>query len=415
MGIKYIKRKIFNDPVYGFITVPYPIVFDIIEHPFFQRLRRIKQLGLTHLVYPGALHTRFHHTLGAMHLMGMAIEELRSKGYEINEEEAQGVTLAILLHDIGHGPFSHALEHSIVSGVTHEDLSALFMQRLNSVFDGKLSVAIAIFNDHYPKRFLHQLVSSQLDMDRLDYLRRDSFFTGVSEGIVGSDRIIKMLHVVNDELAVESKGIYSIEKFIVARRIMYWQVYLHKTVLSAEFLLINILKRAKELVEQGGDIFATPAFSTFLKRKVTKADFENEPELLDRFAELDDMDVMTSIKVWKDHPDKVLSQLSTALVNRRLLKVKMYPKPFPDERLDELRKHLSNEWNISEEEAAYFIFSESIENSAYNLDQDRINILFKDGLVKDLTEAADTLSLSVLSKPVEKHFLCLPTHLTNQL
>lgn len=414
MGLKYNKRKILNDPVYGFITLPYPIVFDIIEHPFFQRLRRIKQLGLTHLVYPGALHTRFHHTIGAVHLMQLAIEELRAKGYEITEEEAEGVTLAILMHDIGHGPFSHALEHSIVSGVTHEDLSALFMERLNEEFDGKLSVAIEIFNDRYPKRFLHQLVSSQLDMDRLDYLKRDSFFTGVSEGIVGSDRIIKMLHVVNDELAVESKGIYSIEKFIVARRIMYWQVYLHKTVLSAEYLLIYILKRAKELAESGTDLFATPALKLFLNRKVTRSDFEQEKDLLERFAELDDFDVLTSIKVWKHHEDPVLSRLSEFMVDRRLLKIKMYDSAVPEEELQELRTRLAAEWNISEEQASYFVFTDSIANSAYNLKHDRINILFKNGEVKDITRAADTLSISVLSKAVEKHFLCFPAQLTNQ-
>ncbi|MCB9190421.1 MAG: HD domain-containing protein [Flavobacteriales bacterium] len=416
MGLKYNKRKILNDPVYGFITVPYPIVFDIIEHPFFQRLRRIKQLGLTHLVYPGALHTRFHHTLGAMHLIQLAIEELRSKGYEISDDEAVGVTLAILMHDIGHGPFSHALEHSIVSGVTHEDLSALFMEILNEEFEGKLDMAIAIFNDKYPKRFLHQLVSSQLDMDRLDYLRRDSFFTGVSEGVIGSDRIIKMLHVVNDELAVESKGIYSIEKFIVARRIMYWQVYLHKTVLSAEYLLIYILKRAKELAESGVDLFATPALKLFLQRKVTRSDFQNEKSLLNRFAELDDFDVLTSVKVWKHHDDPVLSRLSEFMVDRKLLKIKMFDAPVSESILAELRKELAQQWGISEEAASYFVFTDSIANSAYNLRHDRINILFKNGEVKDITRAADTLSLSVLSKPVEKHFLCYPSQLklTNQ-
>jgi HD superfamily phosphohydrolase len=416
MGLKYNKRKILNDPVYGFITVPYPIVFDIIEHPFFQRLRRIKQLGLTHLVYPGALHTRFHHTLGAMHLMQLAIEELRAKGYEISDDEAEGVTLAILMHDIGHGPFSHALEHSIVSGVTHEDLSALFMERLNEEFNGKLDVAIAIFNDKYPKRFLHQLVSSQLDMDRLDYLRRDSFFTGVSEGVIGSDRIIKMLHVVNDELAVESKGIYSIEKFIVARRIMYWQVYLHKTVLSAEYLLIYILKRAKELAESGVDLFATPALKLFLQRIVTRSDFQNEKESLNRFAELDDFDVLTSVKVWKHHEDPVLSRLSEFMVDRKLLKIKMFDAPVSDSMLTGLRAELAQQWGISEEVATYFVFTDSIANSAYNLRHDRINILFKNGEVKDITRAADTLSLSVLSKPVEKHFLCYPAQLklTNQ-
>ncbi len=413
--IKYNKRKILNDPVYGFITVPYESVFDVIEHPFFQRLRRIKQLGLTHLVYPGALHTRFHHTLGAVHLMGIAVKELKDKGYEITEDEAEGVTLAILMHDIGHGPFSHALEHSIVSGVNHEDLSTLFMERLNQEFNGKLSTAIAIFNDEYPKRFLHQLVSSQLDLDRLDYLRRDSFFTGVSEGIVGSDRIIKMLHVVNDELAVESKGIYSIEKFIVARRIMYWQVYLHKTVLSAEYLLIYILKRAKELSKEGVSLFATPAFRTFLDRTVTLQDFENEPQLLNQFAELDDFDVLTSVKVWKNHSDVVLSKLSGFMIDRKLLKIKMYSEPVSVSKLDDLRTELAKQWNITKEESAYFVFTDSIANSAYNLKHDRINILFKNGEVKDITEAADTLSLSVLSKPVEKHFLCFPASLTNQL
>ncbi|MGB0916464.1 MAG: HD domain-containing protein [Flavobacteriales bacterium] len=413
--IKYNKRKILNDPVYGFITVPYETVFDVIEHPFFQRLRRIKQLGLTHLVYPGALHTRFHHTIGAVHLMGLAVKELRAKGYEITDKEAEGVTLAILLHDIGHGPFSHALEHSIVSGVSHEDISSLFMEKLNTELGGKLNTAIEIFNDKYPKRFLHQLVSSQLDIDRLDYLRRDSFFTGVSEGIVGSDRIIKMLHVVNDELAVESKGIYSIEKFIVARRIMYWQVYLHKTVLSAEYLLIYILKRANELAKSGVSLFATPAFRAFLDRKVTLQDFKNEPELLSLFADLDDFDVLTSVKVWKSHPDVVLSKLSGFLINRNLLKIKMYSEEVSAEKLASLRTELASQWNITEEEASYFVFTDSIANSAYNLKHDRINILFKDGEVKDITEAADTLSLSVLSKPVEKHFLCYLTQLTNQL
>ena len=413
--IKYNKRKILNDPVYGFITIPYESVFDIIEHPYFQRLRRIKQLGLTHLVYPGALHTRFHHTLGAVHLMGLAVEELRAKGYEITDQEAEGVTLAILLHDIGHGPFSHALEHSIVSGVSHEHLSKLFMERLNAEFNGKLDTAIAIFNDEYSKRFLHQLVSSQLDLDRLDYLRRDSFFTGVSEGIVGSDRIIKMLHVVNDELAVESKGIYSIEKFIVARRIMYWQVYLHKTVLSAEHLLIRILKRANELAKAGTALFATPALHVFLDRKVTLDDFKNEPDLLTHFADLDDFDVLASVKVWKNHPDFVLSKLSSFLIDRRLLKIKLYSEEVPKEKLVGLRTKIASDWNISEEEASYFVFTDSIANSAYNLKHDRINILFKNGEVKDITEAADTLSLSVLSKPVEKHFLCFPAQLINQL
>ncbi len=282
------KLKIFNDPIYGFVSIPYEIIYDLIDHPYFQRLRRIKQLGLTNLVYPGALHTRFHHAMGAMHLMTEAIEVLRAKGNEITDEEAKGVTIAILLHDIGHGPFSHALEHSIVNHITHEDISELFMNSLNEEFKGELSLAIRIFNNKYEKKFLHQLVSSQLDMDRLDYLKRDSFFTGVSEGVVSSDRIIKMLNVKNDELAVEAKGIYSIEKFIIARRLMYWQVYLHKTVISAESLLVNILKRAKELAEKQEELFCTPALKVFLYNKFSKNDFKTKPELLDSFAHLDD-------------------------------------------------------------------------------------------------------------------------------
>jgi HD superfamily phosphohydrolase len=404
-------RKIINDPVHGFITVPFPSVFAIMEHPHFQRLRRIKQLGLTHLVYPGAMHTRFNHTIGAVHLMGLAIEELRGKGYAIDNEEAEAATLAILLHDIGHGPFSHALEHSIASGAGHELLSSLFMDRFNQQFNGRLDMAIAIFKDRYSKKFLHQLVSSQLDVDRLDYLKRDSFFTGVSEGIVGSDRILKMLHVVDDTLAVESKGIYSVEKFIVARRIMYWQVYLHKTVLSAEYLLIRTLLRAKQLAEQGQELFATPALRTFLYRSISPADMQAEPELLDRFAELDDFDVLTSVKVWKHHSDKVLSRLSHMLVDRDLLKIKVMDAPLSEVKLTELRERMAKEWGVSTEDAAYFVFSDTIRNSAYTTGHDRINILYKDGTIKDITEASDAGNISVLSKPVEKHFLCFPTSL----
>ena len=409
------KRKIINDPVHGFLTVPFSLVFDIMEHPHFQRLRRIKQLGLTHLVYPGAMHTRFIHSLGAVHLMGLAIEELRGKGYSITNDEAEGATLAILLHDIGHGPFSHALEHSIASGAGHELLSSLFMNRFNQQFNGQLDMAISIFQDSYEKRFLHQLVSSQLDVDRLDYLKRDSFFTGVSEGVVGSDRILKMLHVVNDSLAVESKGIYSVEKFIVARRIMYWQVYLHKTVLSAEYLLIRTLLRAKQLAEKGQELFATPALRTFLYRNVTPSDIESEPELLDQFSELDDFDVLTSIKVWKQHSDKVLARLAQMLVNRDLLKIKVLDIPISEDKLVELRNRLANAWSISFEDTAYFVFTDSIRNSAYTTGHDRINILFKDGTVKDITEASDAGNIYMLSKPVEKHFLCFPASLNSFL
>ncbi|MES1224106.1 MAG: HD domain-containing protein, partial [Bacteroidota bacterium] len=301
------KRKIFNDPIYGFITIPNELIFDLIEHPYFQRLRRIKQLGLTALVYPGALHTRFHHAMGAMYLMTQAIDVLRAKGVEITAEEAEGVTAAVLLHDIGHGPFSHALESSLVNDVSHEQLSEIFMDKLNAELKGKLSLAIRIFRNEYSKKFLHQLVSSQLDMDRLDYLKRDSFFTGVSEGIISSDRIIAMLAVANDSLAIEAKGIYSIEKFIIARRLMYWQVYLHKTVLSAEHLLVNILSRAKELSANGEELFATPALQVFLKNNFSKTDFTANETVLSAFAELDDNDIFTSIKVWKDADDPILA------------------------------------------------------------------------------------------------------------
>jgi len=402
------RRKIINDPVHGFLTVPYDSVFTIMEHPYFQRLRRIKQLGLTHLVYPGAMHTRFSHTLGAVHLMGLAIGELRGKGHDITDEEAEAVTLAILLHDIGHGPFSHALEHSITSGAGHEVLSGLFMQRLNAEMDGRLDMAIAIFGDRHPKRFLHQLVSSQLDVDRLDYLKRDSFFTGVSEGVVGSDRLLKMFDVVDDRIVVESKGIYSVEKFLVARRIMYWQVYLHKTVLSAEYLLIRILLRAKELAGLGHTLFATPALATFLHRNVTPDDLHREPELLDRFAELDDFDVLTSVKVWKHHEDPVLSRLSRMLVDRDLLKIRLLDAPPSAAEVAALREAVCRRWGIAADDAHYFVFSDSISNRAYSKGDDRIGILFKDGTVRDMAEASDARNIAELARPVEKHFLCFP-------
>lgn len=402
------KRKIFNDPIYGFVSLPYEIIFDLIEHPYFQRLRRIKQLGLTNLVYPGALHTRFHHAMGAMHLMGLAIEEIRSKGHEISEEEAKAVTIAILLHDIGHGPFSHALEHSIVNNVTHEDISQLFMSRLNIEFNGELSLAIKIFQNKYHKMFLHQLVSSQLDMDRLDYLKRDSFFTGVSEGVVSSDRIIKMLNVANDQLAVEAKGIYSIEKFIIARRLMYWQVYLHKTVLSAENLLVNILKRAKELAQLKADLFCTPALKIFLYNQYSKNDFKNKPNLLDSFAILDDYDIMTSIKVWTTHADQVLSMLCKKLVNRRLFKVEMQNFPFKTARINELKKEVKKRYQLNEKEVSYFVFTGNVENDAYRSDKIGINILFKDGTSVDIAKASDQLNIDVLAKTVKKYYLCYP-------
>lgn len=404
----YNKRKIFNDPIYGFVSLPYEIIFDLIEHPFFQRLRRIKQLGLTNLVYPGALHTRFHHAMGAMHLMGQAIEEIRSKGHDITDDEAKAVTIAILLHDIGHGPFSHALEHSIVNNVNHEDISQLFMSRLNEEFKGELTLAIKIFQNKYHKKFLHQLVSSQLDMDRLDYLKRDSFFTGVSEGVISSDRIIKMLNVANDQLAVEAKGIYSIEKFLIARRLMYWQVYLHKTVLSAENLLVNILKRAKELAQKKADLFCTPALKIFLYKQYSKKDFKNDPKLLDAFAILDDYDIMTSIKVWTSHKDPVLSMLCTQLVNRRLLKVEMQNLPFKEAKIRQIKEDVKKRFKVNDKEVNYFVFAGTVANDAYRGDEIGINILFKDGSTADVAKASDQLNIDVLAKTVKKHYLCYP-------
>jgi len=402
------KRKIFNDPVYGFISIPFEIVYDLIEHPYFQRLRRITQLGLTPLVYPGALHTRFHHAIGAMHLMGEAIEILRSKGIEVTEEEAKGAIIAILLHDIGHGPFSHALEHSIVDKISHEDLSEIFMDKLNKEFNNQLDLAIKIFKNKYKKKFLHQLVSSQLDIDRLDYLKRDSFFTGVSEGIISSDRIIAMLTVVNDELAIEAKGIYSIEKFIVARRLMYWQVYLHKTVLSAEYLLVKILQRAKELAAKNIELFATPSFKLFLYQKFNKKAFQSDTKVLEAFAQLDDNDIFTSVKVWADHEDRILSVLCKNMVNRHLFKIEIQNKPFKRERIEKIKKAAIIKYKLADNEVEYFVFSDTIQNNAYNPQNEKINILYKNGELVDIADAADQLNISVLSKTVEKFFLCCP-------
>ncbi|TND07539.1 MAG: metal-dependent phosphohydrolase HD sub domain-containing protein [Bacteroidetes bacterium] len=402
------KRKIFNDPVYGFITVPSELIFKLIDHRFFQRLRRIRQLGLTNLVYPGALHTRFHHAIGAMHLMHDAIEVIRSKGQEITPDEAEGALVAILLHDIGHGPFSHALESSIVHNITHEDLSAMIMDRLNEEFSGKLNLAIRIFRNQYKKKFLHQLVSSQLDMDRLDYLLRDSFFTGVSEGIVSSDRIVKMLNVVDDDLVVEDKGIYSIEKFIVARRLMYWQVYLHKTVLSAEHLLVNILRRAKQLAEKGETLFCTPALHEFLYNKHGKREFARKPELLETFASLDDYDIMSAVKVWVNHSDRILGKLCDGLVNRNLFAVELQKEPFKKEYLAQLQTKAQKKLKLKKDETKFFVFTGAVQNNAYSTDNIRIKILFKNGQVMDIAKAADLFNISVIAKPVKKYFLCYP-------
>jgi HD superfamily phosphohydrolase len=411
MSVRLNKRKIINDPIYGFISIPDEIIFDLIEHRYFQRLRRIKQLGLTNLVYPGALHTRFHHAIGAMHLMGEAIEVLRFKGIEISEEEEQAATIAILLHDIGHGPFSHALENSIVHGVDHEDISELFMDRLNKEFKGKLTLAINIFSDKYKKKFLHQLVSSQLDVDRLDYLKRDSFYTGVSEGVVSSDRIIKMMTVVNNQLVIEAKGIYSIEKFIVARRLMYWQVYLHKTVISAENLLVNILQRAKELAQKNVELFCTPALHEFLYHKHGKQDFINNKTLLNTFAELDDNDVMASIKVWTKHSDLVLARMCESLMNRHLFHIELQNQAFKESVISDFRVKAKKKYKITDKETSYFVCTGAVANDAYRTDKIRINILFKDGSVVDIANASDQLNINVLSNTVKKHFLCYPKEL----
>jgi HD superfamily phosphohydrolase len=400
------KKKIINDPVYGFISIPTELIFDLIEHPYFQRLRYIKQVGMTHLVYPGALHTRFHHALGAMHLMGLAIETLRNKGQEISPEEEEAVTIAILLHDIGHGPFSHALEESIVENISHEDISTMIMQRLNLQFNGRLSMAINIFEGNYPHQFLHQLVSSQLDMDRMDYLNRDSFFTGVSEGVISSDRIIKMLNVVDDQVVVEEKGIYSIEKFLIARRLMYWQVYLHKTVIAAEQTLVKILKRSRELAVRGEEVFTTPALSKFLKKPVSRDAFMNEDHCLETFASLDDTDIMAAVKVWAMHDDFVLSKLCKDLIHRDLYKVDITNEPPDKAFISKLTKSAVEKYNISEHEASYFVFEDTIHNKAYKPGDGNIWILMKDGSIKDITAASDNSNLEALAKTVKKHILC---------
>ena len=399
--------KILNDPVYGFITLNKGILLNIVDHPYFQRLGRIKQLGLTYLVYPGAHHTRFHHAIGAAHLMEQAVQTLKENGITISNDEKMAVILAILLHDIGHGPFSHALENSFVRGINHEEISKFFMHSLNHNFGGDLTLAIEIFNDQYPKRFLHDLVSSQLDMDRLDYLKRDSFFTGVSEGVVSNQRIIKMFSVVNDEIVIKEKGIYSIEKFIVARRLMYWQVYLHKTVLSAEFLLAKILERARELLNSGSNLFTVPNLKYFLTKSITK-DNVSQVEFLNHFSKIDDYDILTCIKVWTDDNDKVISKLSEMLINRKLLKVKISAKKFSDEEIDKIFKRNQKSLGFSNNEMQYFVFQKEMENNAYDPRKDEIKILFNDGSLKDITKASDNLNISALSKAVKKYYLFAP-------
>jgi len=400
------KRKILNDPVHGFITIPDELIFGLMNHPCLQRLTRIRQLGLTYLVYPGAIHTRFNHAIGAMHLMDEAIEILRQKGYDITADEKQAALMAILLHDVGHGPFSHALEHSLIHNVSHEDISLKLMESLNRELNGQLKMAIDIFTGTYPKKFLHQLVSSQLDVDRLDYLTRDSFFTGVSEGVIGTERILKMMTIAGDDLAVEEKGIYSVERFIIARRLMYWQVYYHKTVVAAEQMLISVLKRVHDLTLRGIQVFAPPALSFFLGKDNNQISLNEET--LKHFIDIDDSDILSSLKVWQYHQDPVLSRLSAQLLNRKLFRVVIDTNPLDEQRKDDLLQRIAQQYNISVPEAQYFLGYGEIENNAYEPGVDKIWILYKDGSRKDITEASDQLSQGVISKTVVKYFLCYP-------
>ena len=400
------KLKIINDPIYGFITIPSVLIFELIEHKYFQRLRRISQMGMSYLVYPGAQHNRFHHALGAMHLMQKAVQVLRFKGVIISDEEAEALNIAILLHDIGHGPFSHAMEHSIVERVDHEQISLLFMDALNKEFNNRLTLAIQIFKNEYSRNFFCQLISGQLDMDRMDYLKRDSFYTGVSEGAVNSQRLISMLNVFEDNLVVEEKGIYSVEKFIIARRLMYWQVYLHKTGLVAEQLLLLLLKRAKELTAMGIILPASKALTFFLNKTITLDKFDTE--VLDTFAKLDDYDIFSAMKSWISEDDFVLKNISEMLLYRDLLKIEMQTEPFSEEKINNAKDSMMNKYAITEKEASYFVFTGTITNQAYSMDKDTINLLTKSGEIIDVAQASDQLNLKALSKVVLKNYMCFP-------
>ncbi|TQD39068.1 HD domain-containing protein [Haloflavibacter putidus] len=400
------KLKILNDPIYGFITIPNERIFDIIEHPYFQRLRRISQMGMSFLVYPGAQHTRFHHALGCLHLMRKSLGVLRFKGVKISQEEEEALLIAILLHDIGHGPFSHAMEHSIVSGVSHEHISLKFMEKLNDEFNQSLTLAIQIFKGEYPRLFFQQLIASQLDIDRLDYLKRDSFYTGVAEGNINSERLITMLNVVNDKLVVEQKGIYSVEKFLVARRLMYWQVYLHKTGLGAEQLLIRVLQRAKELTDTGVKLKASRALSFFLNNKITLEKFSDK--VLDTFSQLDDYDIVSAMKEWMHCDDFVLSELCSMVINRNLLKVKLKKQPIDPKKIAQYTKVVKEKYNLTNYEASYFVFKGKVSNLAYDNKIQNINILHKNGKLTDVIKASDQLNLEALSNPVLKYYICYP-------
>lgn len=400
------KLKIFNDPIYGFISIPNTLIYDLIQHPYFQRLRRISQMGLSYIVYPGAHHTRFHHAIGCMHLMQKSVQTLRFKGVQISDEEETALYVAILLHDIGHGPFSHAMENSIVEGVHHEEISLAFMNELNHQFEGQLSLAIQIFKGAYHRKFMLQLISSQLDMDRMDYLKRDSFYSGVAEGNINSDRLIQMMHVQEDELVVEEKGIYSVEKFLVARRLMYWQAYLHKTSVVAEMILTKILKRAKELTQKGEHLWCSSALSYFLHHKINLDTFDKS--ILEKFAQLDDFDVLGAIKEWQFHSDFVLSSLSKIIINRDLFKITLLDEKPSNELVAQLKQDFATQNNISLVEASYFVFKGKIKNQAYNKEKEPIKILKKDKTVENIDDSSDQLQLKALSKSVTKYYICYP-------
>lgn len=399
-------NKIINDPVFGFVKIPRGLLLDIIEHPLMQRLTRINQLGLASVVYPGARHTRFQHSIGAFHLTTEAITTLLQKGNFIFDSEAEAVEAAILMHDIGHGPFSHVLEHTLIRGISHEEISLLMMEQINHDLGDRLNLALKIFKNEYPKKFLHQLISSQLDMDRLDYLRRDSFFTGVNEGNIGSARIIKMLNIHNDSLVVENKGIFSIENYLTSRRLMYWQVYLHKTAVAYENVLVNALSRAKYLVHEGENVFAAPALYYFLCNDVDSDWFLSHSEALEIYRELDDNDIWSALKVWSHHSDKILSMLSSDMINRNIFKVEISNVPFSDVYVQEQKCRIANRLNLNMEDAKYFIGVNTIENDLYDLKEDSINIMYKDGSIKDITEASELLNVEMLSKKIRKYYLC---------
>ena len=401
------EAKIINDPVFGFIKIPRGLLYGIVEHPLFQRLNRINQLGLASVVYPGARHTRFQHSLGAFHLMSEAVLSLQQKGIFIFDTEAEAVQAAILMHDIGHGPFSHVLEDTLIHGISHEDISLLMMEEINSHFNGQLNLAISIFKGDYPQNFLHQLISSQLDMDRLDYLRRDSFYTGVTEGNIGSARIIKMLNVVDDSLVVDHKGIYSLENYLTTRRLMYWQVYLHRTCVAYEKVLVNMLTRAKDLIRSGQEVFASPALHYFLSHNVDREWFNTHPEALANYEELDDSDIWSAMKAWKHHSDKILSTLATDMLDRHIFKVEVSEEPVEENKIQEIANEIATKMEITAEEARHYMMSiNTIQKDMYNVEDDSIKVLYKNGEIRDISEASELLNVQLLSKKIRKYYLC---------